>query len=60
MTQGGAASITMILSMVLRGSERLRCVQEEKVVASKVFRKLNEHSQAILRLSTFLKSGELG
>ena len=38
-TQGGAASITMILSMVLRGSERLRCAQEEKMVASKVFRK---------------------
>ena len=38
-TQGGAASITMIPSMVLSGSERLRCVQEEQMVASKVFRK---------------------
>ena len=38
-TQRGAASITMILSMVLRVSERLRCAQEEKIVASKAFRK---------------------
>ena len=37
--QGGAARITRILSIVLRGSERLRCAQKEKVVASKVFRK---------------------
>ena len=60
MIQGGTPSITMIPSMVPRGSQRLRCVQEEKVVASKVFRKYNEHSQAILRLSSFLESGELG
>ena len=60
MTQGGAASITMILSIVLRGSERLRCAREEKMVASKAFRKYNEHSHAVLRLPSFLKSGELG
>ena len=42
----GAASIIMILCMSLRGSERLRCAQEEKVVTKKAFRKQNEHSQA--------------
>ena len=49
----------MVLSMVLRGSERLKCAQEEKMVASKQFVK-NEHCQAVLRLSSFLESGELG
>ena len=38
-TQGGAASITLILSMAPRGSDRLRCAQAEKVVTGKTFRK---------------------
>ena len=47
--------------LVLRSSERLRCAQEEKVVASKVFCKKNKHFQAVLRFSSFFKeAGELG
>ena len=49
MTQGGAASIAIILSMVLKGSERLRCAQSEKVVASKVFRKPAQRTSEKLR-----------
>ena len=49
MSQGGAASITMILSMVPRGSESLRCAQEAKVVASKVFRKPAQRTSEKLR-----------
>ena len=44
------------------GSERVRETNnapEEKMVASKQFVK-NEHCQAVLRLSSFLESGELG
>ena len=42
--------------LVLRGSERLRCAQEEKVVASQLFRKENEQSQAVLHFSAVLRN----
>ena len=56
LTQGGAADITMIASMVLRRSEKLRCAQKEKMVARKVFREEDEHSQAVLRRSSSLRN----
>ena len=54
--QGGPARSRMVPRGSQRSSEKPRYAQEEKVVASSVFRRENEHPQRTLRFSSFFRN----